>query len=525
MSRKLAIYGLVYRDIGSREVGGLALIIMAFVASLSFADDPDLERISFHTIFFILCVSPYFLLSHKPRYRLLVFFMLVYYAMFGMLDYVLLFTNQDYRIFLSSARIPRTAFADIVILSGGVAVLVSYLAVATLWKRRGLYRNPPAWTYKASTIFGLICWIVGICAQFIVQFKYGTTGPSQVGILSHLVSNLYYLALLGGIIMIIAALNNPNARLAWLLLAIMIGAEFVFGFFGNIKEVSFRLPILVLITLFFLRGEINIKLIFVIIVVFIFYHTVFKIYRVQVLQVQEQSTLDAINKLDTSIDTITKAVKKDRGAAIRSLFFFLDRVDGRKYLEIITQNVGVKEPYLKGYSLKLYFYSFIPKVIWPEKPQISIGQLMNRTFGLSQSHLTFVPPTQLGEFYWNFGMPGVFIGMAFIGTLLGLINAAFLSGNQASTVGMLVIMVTFYFLVLRFESGFASQYNQYTRALFLISIIAILFYRFGWTKQPRSKMGNAGRQYMVTFGGRGGKDFPSSYYKPHTLLHDVKVSK
>lgn len=406
--------------------------------------------------------------------------------MFGMLDYITLFIDQTDRIYTSTSRIPRTALADTVILTGGASLFANYMAASAFWRRRGIKKFPQEWKYNVAVKFGFMCWVIGIAAQFVVQFVYWTTGPEEVGIASHLISNLYYLANLGGIIMVVTVLSNRNAGLAWILLTIMVSVEFVFGFLGNTKEVSFRLAVMFLITLFFFRGRISVLLIVAMVLVFIPYHSLFKIYRVQVLQVREQSALDSINSLEKSLETVTKGAEKERDAALKSFFFFLDRVDGRKYIEIITQKTGVQVPFLHGETFMSFFYSFIPRLVWPEKPQILLGQLMNKTFKLSASPKTFVPSTLLGEFYWNFGMVGVIGGMAFVGILFAIINGAFMSSGNASTVGMLIVLSAFYFLVMRFETGFSAQYSQFARVVFMIYMMAFLFKRFGWTV-PRQK--------------------------------------
>jgi hypothetical protein len=404
--------------------------------------------------------------------------------MFGILDYISLFADQTFRIYTSTSRIPRTALADVVILTGIASLFTSYLAASAFWRRRGIKKLPPEWKYNVAVRFGFLCWVIGIAAHFVLQFVYWTTGPEEIGIASHLVSNLYYLANLGGIIIVVTALSNQNVKLAWIFLVIMVSVEFVFGFLGDTKEVSFRLAVMVLITLFFFRGRISWMLIALMVLVFIPYHSLFKIYRVQVIQVREQSALDSIYSLDKSIETVTKGAEKEKDAALKSFFFFLDRVDGRKYIEIITQKTGVQVPFLHGETFISFFYSFIPRLIWPEKPQLLLGQLMNKTFKLSASPKTFVPSTLLGEFYWNFGIAGVIFGMALVGILFAIINDAFMSSENVSTVGMLVMLSAFYFLVMRFETGFSAQYSQFTRVVFMIGLMAFLFKRFGWN-MPR----------------------------------------
>ena len=100
---------------------------------------------------------------------------------------------------------------------------------------------------------------------------------------------------------------------------------------------------------------------------------------------------------------------------------------------------------------------------------------MNQTFKLSASKLTFVPSTMLGEFYWNFGVMGVIVGMVFLGTLFAAINCLCLKNDNFSTVGMLTVLVATYFLVARFEASVASQLSQFIRVtVILFAVNAIM---------------------------------------------------
>jgi hypothetical protein len=67
-------------------------------------------------------------------------------------------------------------------------------------------------------------------------------------------------------------------------------------------------------------------------------------------------------------------------------------------------------------------YAFIPRVIWPDKPAVPRGAWFTAYIGFSPSEeeaTTSTGMTATGELYWNFGIPGVLIGMFTIGCLLG----------------------------------------------------------------------------------------------------------
>ena len=76
---------------------------------------------------------------------------------------------------------------------------------------------------------------------------------------------------------------------------------------------------------------------------------------------------------------------------------------------------------LAGRSLYYVPVAFIPRAIWREKPSIEPGREFTAALGwVSDSSLaqTSTGETSAGELYWNFGWPGVLIGMYILGFLL-----------------------------------------------------------------------------------------------------------
>jgi len=80
-------------------------------------------------------------------------------------------------------------------------------------------------------------------------------------------------------------------------------------------------------------------------------------------------------------------------------------------------------PYWRGDSYRTLWTSFIPRALWPEKPEATIGQdFGHRYFLISESNLfTSINLPWLVEFYANYGVLGVFGGMFFVGVLFRLL--------------------------------------------------------------------------------------------------------
>lgn len=78
--------------------------------------------------------------------------------------------------------------------------------------------------------------------------------------------------------------------------------------------------------------------------------------------------------------------------------------------------------FLDGESFNRLAYALIPRVIWRDKPVVSQGAWFAVYLGFAESESTATSVwgiTAPGELYWNFGIPGLVVGMLLIGALLG----------------------------------------------------------------------------------------------------------
>jgi len=75
-----------------------------------------------------------------------------------------------------------------------------------------------------------------------------------------------------------------------------------------------------------------------------------------------------------------------------------------------------------GDTMDYITYAFVPRLIWPDKPNVSRGAWFTAYLGFSSSEeesTTSTGITATGELYWNFGVTGVIAGMFFLGICIG----------------------------------------------------------------------------------------------------------
>lgn len=83
-----------------------------------------------------------------------------------------------------------------------------------------------------------------------------------------------------------------------------------------------------------------------------------------------------------------------------------------------------KNGYQLGDTMSYAMYAFIPRLLWPNKPSVSRGAWFTAYLGAAareEEATTSTGISATGELYWNFGVPGVAVGMCGIGLLYGLL--------------------------------------------------------------------------------------------------------
>jgi hypothetical protein len=106
-------------------------------------------------------------------------------------------------------------------------------------------------------------------------------------------------------------------------------------------------------------------------------------------------------------------------------------------------------PYWMGGSYETLFSSFIPRFLWQDKPQATIGQDFGHRYGFidpSDDWTSFNLPW-LPEFYANFGFVGLVTGMLLVGVLFSLLVRKFSCPPQnvvESVLGTTLIFQLFY---------------------------------------------------------------------------------
>ena len=329
---------------------------------------------------------------------------------------------------------------------------------------------------------GVALWAIGTFAVWIWQVKFqinAVTLNKEFGggtLLMLIVARMLQPL---GTIMLAYALVQTRSKWVLMLVLATIAVQMVVGFIGDSKETAMRGVIILIMAGVLLEGKLP-KAWFALAIAFVtLAFPLYQGYRAEVIGMRGMSRSDAAADFGRSLDLALKGkgkVEQGKSEDYRAPSF-LQRSALKPTMELLIAKTGSVAPFQKGYTLTLFFYGFVPRFIWPDKPDSSVGQLMNRQFHVSEDPRTYISATHLGEFYWNFGWPGIVAGMLAFGFMLGFINSKCDLSERRTLTRLLVLVTVIYATIVRFEGSIALEYIVLMRSLAIIWVMHMLFAR------------------------------------------------
>lgn len=444
----------------------------------------SLAELAYVTALFALCSSPVAFIDRlNGTFAMLGAAMAVYFLQFGALDA----TSMLKPPLQGLAPEGGITYTEIVLLLGALAQIAGFHAVARFTERRNSNVVARDWPRKLLVPVGLLLWIGASAASlyhaFVVQPETTAVaiqaGLDKLGVWgsSGLILIELYAGPLG--IMILAYWWAVwGGRAGTPLILGLIVAQFIIGWLIDTKEVAFSAPAVVLLTRFIVVGKIPVHWI---VGAVLGIALLFPIMAAKRVVMTEELALNRVEALPRTFAILMRTIEESdaikTGKYEQSSETFIQRESLKGSVDLIIKGTAAGHPYKLGSTLEPLLYVFIPRVLWSTKPGGNSANLLNREFHISADPDTFISPSHLGEWYWNFGFAGVVAGLAFTGALLGYLSVRFDPSEQTSITRVLVIIVTLYLLVARSEGQIEIQYVLWARSMLLIGLLHWLFAR------------------------------------------------
>jgi hypothetical protein len=453
-----------------------------------------------------LCSTPLIFLRHwNDRYALFAVFMAMYFLFFGALDLSTIVLGSDL------PPVARPAFitpAERAILLGALLVVVGYLAGVRLGARNGPAAAPAEWSTGMLLVLGLFMYLAGTVSilYFQVFAAPDKSNMAMQGAFQAMGPLLTFAVMLGHMlqplgILILAYGYAKRGGTFWLALILMVVVTGVFvGFVTDVKRIALMGAALVVMTRVLVDNKLPRTWIICSIIGISLLFPIFQAYRSAVEGDRGLDRAHAIQELGKVLEiALTASNKETREVAGERPQSFIERSSLKWSLESVFEHVGVDVPYLEGRSLVALPMAFVPRLLAPDKADVSVGQLFTHMIAHADTD-TYISISHLGELYWNFGWLGVLGGMSITGLLLGFVGGRYNLEGGTSVTRILVLLVTTQSICIGFEGTVPVAYSLWLRSMAAIGLLHLLCARSVSSSvaapqvvQPKAQAGPRGR--------------------------------
>jgi hypothetical protein len=340
-----------------------------------------------------------------------------------------------------------------VALAGLVSLLIGHAALGARSISEWLPRATRDWPPQVVLVVGFAMLLLG-WAMLLLGFVVPVSESIGSGIASTLASSLVYANVL-----LTYAFVRYRSPIAFLTLCVTVPFTSFLGFFSGSKEAVLVAPMMAALTVIIYRRRVRARWIVLGILGLTVLYPTHVFFRDVILA---GNTLTAAHALRDPVKTLSRVsafLSGQRPTEYLSEGFESTgaRLDTLGVTSVIVRDTPSRVEFQNGRTLALFFVAFVPRALWPDKPNISIGQWITDVYGSGPEITSSTAPNTIGDYYLNFGIVGVIGGMFFLGMLLRITHECLLRGRPTAA-GMLGAVVVLFHIAVRFEGNVAIQY-------------------------------------------------------------------
>lgn len=246
---------------------------------------------------------------------------------------------------------------------------------------------------------------------------------------------LYYMCLKG------LCTKKSKALFYFFVIPILVVLKFSTGALAQL----FLFFLFLLLLRWWVLGRVPWKLVLVIVFSFIILNPVKYEFRA-VTWYANKNDFSITQKAILFVELITKHYTGDKQATQwDSVLTRVDRINHIGTFSYVINATPQSIPYWKGETYSYLLVSFIPRLFWPDKPTAPQGNEFGQRYGLLApfDDITTFNLPWLPEFYANFGIVGVLLGMSIVGLLFRFIVEKFRNNHSKPIEYIIGLAVSF----------------------------------------------------------------------------------
>lgn len=381
------------------------------------------------------------------RRHLLLFFVLASFLVFFVLS---VFTTYFFGEFLLQRKefenVDLKALRPTDIVRGQTTVLVGLLAMLAGYAiplgrmvPGGIPRPRRDWSLRATLAAAMVTiplgWIIYLSSVF--GFLPKRLGSGFIGVFA----NSTYV----GIALLMLAYLRYRSGAALALMALMIPPTMAFNYFTSSKGLFFAPVAVSVIAYIVVKRRIQARWIVAAFIAMSLFYPIGEFQRQVILQKNTRSAAWALKK---PLEVASRTAKFIGGQEFGNLMLkgvasTLVRFDGLGIATVIVRDCPSRVPYQGGWTIAQIFLSYIPRVAWKDKPQLTSGQWVTDNFAGGPGIISSTGATWIGELWFSFGWPGIVLGMFVMGIFIRLVHEVLFKPGAVMPTQLMAVIVLF----------------------------------------------------------------------------------
>lgn len=402
----------------------------------------------------------------------------VYFAMPPFTQYLWWSVPSETRTHLINIETGDILTGQFVALLGILFMLGGYMLPVGQIISASLPRPKVEWPHHTAMAVAIIMiplgWAVFLAGQFgLIPARAGS------GVLGAIASSIYF-----GISLLTVILLRHKSHAALLALLLIIPPMMAFSFFTGVKRLFLSPLIMIALTYIVMERKIRASWLIGGFLVIVFLYPAAQFYRENVQGALRRRSVDVLSEPGEAIGLVSGFVSGvDFGEYVKSGIQATGlRLDLLGIVSVIVRDTPDRVPYQGGWTIGNIFISFIPRVFWPGKPDITFGRWVTQNYiGPSMSS---TGSSWVGELFFNFGYAGVIFGMLIVGIYFRMLHTTFF-GWGAPIPAVLAAVVILWTTCPAIEMNLIAPFSGLWFALFPIFLAQMAVRTLAPPAQPR----------------------------------------
>jgi hypothetical protein len=384
-------------------------------------------------------------LRPAERRHLLLFFLMFSYVVFFVLSVFTTYFLKD--IFLPEREPGITDLKGIApsdIAQGQLVVLVGLLTMLAGYaipfgRLVPIPRPRRDWSYPSTLVVALITiplgWIIYLTSQYGILPQ--RVGSGFIGAFSN---STYF-----GIALLMLSYLRYRSYAALLLMGLLIPPTMAFNYLTGSKGLFFA-PIAVSIIAFIVvMRRIRLRWILAAFVAMSLFYPIGEFQRQVILQGNTRTAAWALRQpVEVASKTVRFVGGQDFGPMLwKGVASTMVRFDGLGIAAVIVRDCPSRVPYQGGWTLAQIPLSYIPRLVWKNKPHMTSGGWVTEKFAGGPGIHSSTGSTWVGELWFNFGWVGVVIGMLVIGIFFRTLHEVLFRKGAVLPAQLMSVIVLF----------------------------------------------------------------------------------